>query len=87
MAILQFAIFAPCVRRGSPDPADGATEGLLKSRETFGRALWLGPPLFAAVPETGHNYAAGASASSIHSGVKWRSSGGSRACLPREVTW
>src|SRR5262245_49739443 len=25
------------VRRGSPDPADGATEGLLIVRETFGR--------------------------------------------------
>jgi hypothetical protein len=24
--------------------------------ETFGRAPWLGPPLFAAVPETGHNW-------------------------------
>ena len=26
-----------------------------KPLETFGHSLWLGPPLFAAVPETGHN--------------------------------
>jgi hypothetical protein len=24
--------------------------------ETCGRRVWLGPPLFAAVPETGHNH-------------------------------
>jgi hypothetical protein len=24
-------------------------------RETFGQGQWLGPPLFAAVPESGHN--------------------------------
>jgi len=27
----------------------------IDDRETCGRGLWLGPPLFAAVPETGHN--------------------------------
>jgi hypothetical protein len=43
------------VRRASPDPAVRATAGLPALQETFGRALWLGPPLFAAVPETGHN--------------------------------
>jgi len=36
------------VRRGSPDPAEGATAGLLLFPETCGRILWLGQ-------ETGHN--------------------------------
>ena len=36
-------------------PAEGATAGLQKLHETSGRAVWLGPPLFAAVPETGHS--------------------------------
>ena len=44
-----------CVRRGPPDPADGATEGLQNARETCGHIMRLGPLLFAAVPETGHN--------------------------------
>jgi hypothetical protein len=49
-------------RRGSPDPAGGATAGLpgrllylMRFRRPSVRRLWLGPPLFAAVPETGHN--------------------------------
>src|SRR5437868_5626278 len=43
------------VRRGSPDPAVRPTGGLLEFRKTCGHAEWLGPTLFAAVPETGHN--------------------------------
>jgi hypothetical protein len=31
------------------------TEGFNDASETCGRRVWLGPPLFAAVPETGHN--------------------------------
>jgi hypothetical protein len=27
----------------------------VRTRETSGRSVWLGPPLLAAVPETGHN--------------------------------
>jgi hypothetical protein len=36
----------------------GATAGLPRASETCGRTAWLLPPLFAAVPETGHNVAA-----------------------------
>jgi hypothetical protein len=36
-------------------PPRWPTAGLLALRETLGQVPWLGPPLFAAVPETGHN--------------------------------
>jgi len=36
------------VRRGSPDPAEDATEGLQTLGETCGQLVWLGQ-------ETGHN--------------------------------
>jgi hypothetical protein len=37
-------------------PPGSATAGLPHVSETCGRAPWLGPPLLAAVPETGHNF-------------------------------
>jgi hypothetical protein len=43
------------VRRGSPDPAASADRRSPEVGETCGQGLWLGRPLFAAVPETGHN--------------------------------
>jgi hypothetical protein len=43
-----------CVRRGSPDPAEERDRRSPIKRETCGPAVRLGPPLLAAVPETGH---------------------------------
>jgi hypothetical protein len=43
------------VRRRSPDPAEMIDRRSPEYPETFGQAVWLGPPLIAAVPETGHN--------------------------------
>jgi hypothetical protein len=44
------------VRRGSPDPAAAPTAGLPWLRRPAVGPMWLGPPLFAAVPATGHNH-------------------------------
>jgi hypothetical protein len=49
--------------------AFGGFAGILRmrdARETFGQQMWLGPPLFAAVPETGHNKAQETSAEQSH---------------------
>jgi hypothetical protein len=40
---------------GLRTPPFGRPKVSRAGRETFGRALWLGPPLIAAVPETGYN--------------------------------
>jgi hypothetical protein len=58
------------VLRGSPDPAAMTDRRSPEFQETFGQAKWLGPPLFAAVPETGHSQPYSVS-NSWRNSLKW----------------